>query len=1153
MNNTIKIWIIGMFLLVIPLVAAEPGYVDFNYSRVLVHVNETFYNNNTADLDYFLAKFEERFNYMEDLTGWSHDEIYGTKMEVYLQPTIGCYGGAVQDMGTYRKVTVNIHDPYDYAPCKVTYRDNNVSKFGNSGDMGDYWKYMSTMLHESMHGIFPEPVWDRKWLNEGFAVYLEHKISEDFGDINRETTEYNIHAGTSYYNWDGYAANDYHDTSPANLTIQSSPGYSITAQMLVNLENTYGTSMMDDFFRLYDNNLETLYYVEPDSYIDNGWHRNDKTDTFMIHMFSLAAGTNLTPTFRYDGPSGPGWGVRNFTSLDFMPDLYVYSLIFSNSSPNTSEIVTAYITVNNSALFEVETNVSLYSDSVAKGSKDVTVPSQGSVQVEFNFTEALAGTYDITAWADKQDVKAELDETNNDITEQINFIGEMNSAPELLSNIPDKTWDEDTEITVNLSMYFSDPDNDTLNYTSTSPSDITVSIDQATSIATLTPDPEWGGVDSVIFTASDLYYNTNSNNITLTVNPVINEVCDSCSSCTAKASIAGNYIELTQDITTATDCVNITADNITLDCNGHSITGDGWTNKDPKDYGVYVKNANYVTVQNCNLFNLTKGIYASVSDNSIFQNNNIKYTYLDGIGLESTDYNKVLNNTFNYTSDVVYMESADYTAVKGNKIYHIDAQPSTSSGLTVSIASDFNNITENEFHSASTPYGDVVYVSNNVNSNRFWLNHFYYLPATDDDDNTQWCVNGEGNFYADGVAVTAGDCGQADIIQPNGGENISGVYEIQWSPQSSYKTIEYAVYYSNNSGSAWNYIDSTSGTEYSWNTSTVPVGTNFRIKIIPSDGLASAAEEISDGDFSIIACIDSDSDGVCDSFDLCIGESQSNLPSDTECATYSFNSTNGCHIADYNATGTMVNSYSCDSFDTVCADYNTVYDTCDGAGNIINGNCGDNITYQPNGFVVNQTDCGSLSTTCRVYDNVNNTCDGAGGINFGSCTLYTDEPVTTQCGTETCPADTCVGEQWYDYPASDTKYCDGSGSCGSASCIPTISYSASCDHDLSADELYISRTKNITAGGKAVARFRITNNGANTEYNVKYTVDTGSSDSNPIGNIASIAPDQTITGYINWIYSTAGSYIARLIVDYDNSIEESDETNNEKQANINVG
>lgn len=67
-------------------------------------------------------------------------------------------------------------------------------------------------------------------------------------------------------------------------------------------------------------------------------------------------------------------------------------------------------------------------------------------------------------------------------------------------------------------------------------------------------------------------------------------------------------------------------------------------------------------------------------------------------------------------------------------------------------------------------------------------------------------------------------------------------------------------------------------------------------------------------------CDDSDNDGVIDSVDECIGENQDNLPEDTTCSDWYFNSQNGCHevITD---DGSTVCETSSDSYYT-CVDGN---------------------------------------------------------------------------------------------------------------------------------------------------------------------------------------------------------------------------------------
>jgi len=77
-------------------------------------------------------------------------------------------------------------------------------------------------------------------------------------------------------------------------------------------------------------------------------------------------------------------------------------------------------------------------------------------------------------------------------------------------------------------------------------------------------------------------------------------------------------------------CFNITAENVTLDCAGYSITGDNSSTT----YGVYTNKFN-TTVKNCNIKNFSSGLFISVVDStySNFYNNTINITYLGGYGV----------------------------------------------------------------------------------------------------------------------------------------------------------------------------------------------------------------------------------------------------------------------------------------------------------------------------------------------------------------------------------------------------------------------------------------------------------------------------------------------------------------------------------------
>ena len=88
---------------------------------------------------------------------------------------------------------------------------------------------------------------------------------------------------------------------------------------------------------------------------------------------------------------------------------------------------------------------------------------------------------------------------------------------------------------------------------------------------------------------------------------------------------------LTADIYTSSTCFNINAENITLDCAGHSLYGryDG-------TYGVYSNSFN-TTVMNCNISRFYYGVDMDSAPNASFINNSVYSNVYDGFALYSSD------------------------------------------------------------------------------------------------------------------------------------------------------------------------------------------------------------------------------------------------------------------------------------------------------------------------------------------------------------------------------------------------------------------------------------------------------------------------------------------------------------------------------------
>jgi len=90
------------------------------------------------------------------------------------------------------------------------------------------------------------------------------------------------------------------------------------------------------------------------------------------------------------------------------------------------------------------------------------------------------------------------------------------------------------------------------------------------------------------------------------------------------------------------------------------------------------------------------------------------------------------------------------------------------------------------------------------------------------------------------------------VLRPNGGEQIYGMYEIQWSANDpDGDTLTFTLSYSPNGGQTWTLIASgVTETSYTWDTSMVQVGDNYLIEVGASDEALSAVDQ-SDAPFTI--------------------------------------------------------------------------------------------------------------------------------------------------------------------------------------------------------------------------------------------------------------------------------------------------------------
>jgi hypothetical protein len=150
-----------------------------------------------------------------------------------------------------------------------------------------------------------------------------------------------------------------------------------------------------------------------------------------------------------------------------------------------------------------------------------------------------------------------------------------------------------------------------------------------------------GSYSYIYNSTSGQNYTANSVSNTLTVNPL-----NSC----AVLDTAGGYYTLTADIidSSASTCMDIQADNIVLDCQGHLIDGVNATNTK----AVSVNSRNNITVKNCVLTEWWRPITVTNSNDIIVRNNSINCSsFATGVtGIRPGSTNNLLIESNNISS-----------------------------------------------------------------------------------------------------------------------------------------------------------------------------------------------------------------------------------------------------------------------------------------------------------------------------------------------------------------------------------------------------------------------------------------------------------------------------------------------------------------------
>lgn len=167
--------------------------------------------------------------------------------------------------------------------------------------------------------------------------------------------------------------------------------------------------------------------------------------------------------------------------------------------------------------------------------------------------------------------------------------------------------------------------------------------------------------------------------------------------------------------------INITTDNVLLDCQGYEIGGYDY------GFGISLDYVNNVTVQNCNVTDFYYCFKTSDSSNITFFNNSV-YSCTDyGFYVSSSNYTSFYNNSVHNNGQYAY-----YLAASNNNEFHNNFAYDNKYGVSLNTATSDNNFTSNQiFNNSVSNLGLSSSYDNIFNSNNFCNGGNYDIYSTE--------------------------------------------------------------------------------------------------------------------------------------------------------------------------------------------------------------------------------------------------------------------------------------------------------------------------------------------------------------------------------------------------------------------------------------
>ena len=252
------------------------------------------------------------------------------------------------------------------------------------------------------------------------------------------------------------------------------------------------------------------------------------------------------------------------------------------------------------------------------------------------------------------------------------------------------------------------------------------------------------------------------------------------------------------------------------------------------------------------------GALLLVGDNTIYGEEVAPIGLEFGLELNTTGYLDDTDDYDTYASYVVYDSSnfASHPIMDGVHRIEVDRSPgfiSIGSG-TALIRGDNDNTS---IYIDGTPAPNIpVFAATLYNMGRVvFLTDFNMAQTVDpesdgfgdlyDSDNPIFMAN-VFKWLAENRAPSV------EVLTPNGGEVLNGTITVEWnSVDFDSDPLTFEVWYTDNNGSDWNLLDDgITVEEYQWNTTLHDDGTGYMIRVVVSDGMATAQDD-SDAPFEL--------------------------------------------------------------------------------------------------------------------------------------------------------------------------------------------------------------------------------------------------------------------------------------------------------------